>query len=167
MDFGMGVGNVAKGAWDNMNTLQKVGVAPIPVVSDIAGLLGDAQMMYEQPEERTLANAGFAALGALPFVPAGLGTIGGKAAKNLNPETLELAETMKSNGASRDEIWKATGEQFGQPAYFDPVDGSFRFEIDDSQAKLTSGYKESMKEGSPYFRGQAGGFFDHPELVGN
>jgi len=73
LDFGMGVGNVAKGVWDSMNTLQKVGVAPIPVVSDIAGLLGDAQMMYEQPEERTLANAGFAALGALPFVPAGIG----------------------------------------------------------------------------------------------
>jgi len=69
LDFGMGVGNVAKGTWDNMNTLQKVGMAPIPVVSDIAGLLGDVQMMYEQPEERTLANAAFAALGALPFVP--------------------------------------------------------------------------------------------------
>lgn len=72
-DFATGAGNVAKDVWDSMNTLQKVGVAPIPVVSDIAGLFGDAQMMYEQPEERTLTNAGFAALGALPFVPAGIG----------------------------------------------------------------------------------------------
>ena len=71
-DFATGAGDVAKDVWDSMNTLQKVGVAPIPVVSDIAGLFGDAQMMYEQPEERTLTNAGFAALGALPFVPAGM-----------------------------------------------------------------------------------------------
>ena len=92
-DFATGAGNVAKDAWDSMNTLQKVGVAPIPVVSDIAGLFGDVQMMYEQPEERTLANAGFAALGALPFVPAGIGATAIKSVDDL--VTNVLADVTK------------------------------------------------------------------------
>ena len=46
---------------------------------------------------------------------AGVGSIAGVNAKTLNPKTLELAEQMRGAGASRDDIWKATGEQFGQP----------------------------------------------------
>ena len=67
----------------------------------------------------------------------GLGTIAGVNAKTLNPKTLQLAEQMRDSGASRDAIWKATGEQFGQPSYFDPIDNSFRWEIDDSLTKYT------------------------------
>jgi len=69
-DFMRGAGDIAKDSWDSMNTLQKASMAPVPLLGDVAGLLGDAQMMYEKPEERTWANAGFAALGALPFMPA-------------------------------------------------------------------------------------------------
>ncbi len=63
----------------------------------------------------------------------GLGTIAGVNAKTLNPKTLELAEQMRDSGASRDDIWKSTGEQFGQPSWFD--NGQFMWEIDDSGAK--------------------------------
>jgi hypothetical protein len=45
-------------------------MAPVPVVSDVAGLLGDALGMYKRPEDRTWGNAGLAALGLLPWVPA-------------------------------------------------------------------------------------------------
>ena len=78
----------------------------------------------------------------------GLGTIAGVKAKTLNPKTLELAEQMRGAGASRDDIWKSTGDQFGQPSYFDPVDNSFRWEIDDSATMYTP---ERLTPGS--FRG--------------
>lgn len=43
---------------------------PVPVVSDVAGFAGDVLGMIKRPEDRTVANAGMAALGLLPFVPA-------------------------------------------------------------------------------------------------
>jgi len=43
---------------------------PVPVVSDAAGFAGDVLGMIKRPEDRTAANAGMAALGLLPFVPA-------------------------------------------------------------------------------------------------
>jgi len=70
LDWGMGVGNVAKGAWDNMNTLQKASMAPVPIASDIAGVLGDIQMYREQPDTRGLLNYGMTAASLLPFIPA-------------------------------------------------------------------------------------------------
>ena len=61
-------------SWQGMNNLQRMGL--LPVVGDAAGLLGDLQMMYEDPEERTFMNGLLAVAGALPFVPAGLGMLG-------------------------------------------------------------------------------------------
>ena len=59
---------VARGMADS---LQGMGLltAPIPVLGDAVGLLGDAAMYAAKPEERTWGNAAFTALGALPFVP--------------------------------------------------------------------------------------------------
>jgi hypothetical protein len=53
------------------DAMQAVGLlaSPIPVVGDVAGLLGDAAMYAAKPEERTLGNAAVTLLGALPFVP--------------------------------------------------------------------------------------------------
>ncbi|RKZ07748.1 hypothetical protein DRQ25_10780 [Candidatus Fermentibacteria bacterium] len=61
------------------------------------------------------------------------GGIGGMNAQGLKPGTSKLAYAMRQSGASPDEIWKATGDQFGQPAYFDR-EGNFGFEFDDSKA---------------------------------
>lgn len=57
-----------------MNWLQSASMAtlPIPGVSDVLGLLGDAQMFYQRPETRTPANF---ALAALPAVPAAGGLL--------------------------------------------------------------------------------------------
>jgi hypothetical protein len=85
---------------------------------------------------------------------AGVGSIAGVKAKTLNPKTLELAEQMRDSGASRDDIWKATGEQFGQPSYFDPVDNSFRWEIDDSATMYTpERLSAGSIEGTKYKKG--------------
>jgi hypothetical protein len=53
------------------DAMQSMGLlaSPIPVVGDVAGLLGDAAMYAAKPEERTMGNFAMTALGALPFVP--------------------------------------------------------------------------------------------------
>lgn len=53
------------------DAMQTVGLlaSPLPVIGDVAGLLGDAAMYAAKPEERTLGNFAMTALGALPFVP--------------------------------------------------------------------------------------------------
>lgn len=64
---------------------QAVGLltAPIPVVGDVMGLLGDAAMYATKPEERTAGNMALTALGVLPFFPALAGRLG-KAGKLLD-----------------------------------------------------------------------------------
>jgi hypothetical protein len=62
--------------WAGMNNLQRIGMLPVPVVSDAAGLLGDIQMYRERPETRGLLNYSMSGLGLLPFVPGALGVIG-------------------------------------------------------------------------------------------
>lgn len=59
------------------DAMQSAGLlaAPIPVVGDIAGLMGDAAMYAAKPEERTWGNYALTALGALPFVPSAAGKI--------------------------------------------------------------------------------------------
>ena len=46
-----------------------VATSMVPGVGDVAGVRADVMNMVENPEERTLANAGWLAAGALPFVP--------------------------------------------------------------------------------------------------
>lgn len=54
----------------------------------------------------------------------------GPLAKNADKAALARAETMEGEGAGRDEIWSETG-------WFRGPDGKWRFEIDDSGAKLS------------------------------
>ena len=68
-------------------------------------------------------------------VPTELASIAGRMAKTANPAMLKRADDMKAAGYSRDEIWKTTGEEFGQPAFFDG-DNNLKWEIDDSAAKF-------------------------------
>lgn len=60
------------------DAMQSVGLlaSPIPIVGDVAGLLGDAAMYAAKPEERTVGNAAMTLLGALPFVPSMAGKMG-------------------------------------------------------------------------------------------
>jgi len=53
------------------NPLDAAAIAtiPVPVVGDLTGLLADANMYYNYPEERTLTNAGLSMAGLLPLVP--------------------------------------------------------------------------------------------------
>lgn len=57
-------------------------------------------------------------------------TFGGVNAKTADLKLQRIAQDMEKAGASRDQIWKETG-------WFKGNDGKWRFEIDDSGAKLT------------------------------
>ena len=72
-----------------------------------------------------------APVGLLGGVPKGavLGMFAGSSAKTANKEALKTAQEMAKKGASRDKIWNETG-------WFKDVDGNWKFEIDDSQARL-------------------------------
>jgi hypothetical protein len=59
----------------------------------------------------------------------GKATFIGQMAKTFNKKALEMAKTMSSKGATRDEIWKATGK-LNAPTYKD-VDGHWKQEISD------------------------------------
>lgn len=73
------------------------------------------------------AIAGAAAVG---YSDESEGSFIGKAAKTFNWAAHKLAKDMEGAGATRDQIWKATGEQFGTPLYRGP-DGLWRQEISD------------------------------------
>jgi hypothetical protein len=62
---------------DMADAMQAMGLlaSPLPVVGDVAGLLGDAAMYAAKPEERTLGNAAMTMLGMLPFFPSALGHV--------------------------------------------------------------------------------------------
>lgn len=68
--------------------------APIPIVGDVMGLLGDAAMYAAKPEERTWGNAALTALGVLPFVPSAAGKALGKAD--------DIADMLKAKYANVD-----------------------------------------------------------------
>ena len=93
------------------------------------------------------------------------GTIAGRMAKTANPDMLKRADEMKAAGYSRDEIWKTTGEEFNQPAFFDG-DGNLKWEIDDSAYKYTPENldKESFS-GMSYRKGTVAKSTDHPAML--
>lgn len=61
------------------------------------------------------------------------GGIGGRNAAQLNPMVVRLADDMRKQGISKEDIWNVTGRRYDQPAFFDEG-GNFGFEFDDSKA---------------------------------
>lgn len=165
---------------------------PVPIAGDIAGFANDVRQMYIDPETRTKLNMGLAALGLIPFVPPavsyGLGKLAqargvsiapgprgpgasqagifaGESAKTADMAALANAKQLEAAGENPRQIWSSTG-------WFKGVDGNWRFEIDDSQAKFNpSGTGADMRE-NPLSafdvkgdRGPTvGGLLHHPQL---
>ncbi|MFZ4110386.1 MAG: hypothetical protein ACOYKQ_07950, partial [Polymorphobacter sp.] len=95
---------------------QAVGLlaAPVPVLGDVAGLLGDAAMYAAKPEERTWGNVGLSALGALPFVP----SVAGKAKKALDMSEAARAARMEQQGYTRG-MWRG-GKDVADGIHYTP-----------------------------------------------
>ena len=66
-----------------------------------------------------------------------LGMLAGPGAKTANPRARALAEAMKGRGLSDEQIWEATGKQFGQPWWLGHPDQVPRFELSDEMAMLS------------------------------
>lgn len=72
--------------------------------------------------------------------PEGRFSLAGQKARTANSQTLQLAEQMEQEGASREEIWKETG-------WTRTMDGqSWRFEIDNSEAEYRGGGDEQFRK---------------------
>jgi len=141
-----------------VNPLQAAALAsaPIPGVGDVFGIAADAQMFANEPDSRTPLNFGLSALGLLPLVPPAVasagalgylmnrggqmsdfsrmfpsqaGIVGGRRAATADLGALAKAEDMASSGASREAIFADTG-------WWKGGDGQWRFEIDDSAARV-------------------------------
>ena len=94
--------------------------------------------------------------GAAGMVPKGavFGTFAGSRAKTADLDALNVAKSMQKKGQSRDEIWNETG-------WFKDVDGNWKFEIDDSMARVREVSEPKVTPGKIY---RAEDIMEHPEL---
>lgn len=114
---------------DPENALRALSVAPVPILSDVAGLAADALMYKNKPESRNMLNFGLTGLGVLPLVPAMAGIFAGTGAKTADIVKLNTAKQLADKGESAQSIWEKTG-------WFKGPEGKWKFEIDDSAAKM-------------------------------
>jgi len=137
---------------------QAVGLltAPIPVVGDVMGLLGDAAMYAAKPEERTLGNMALTALGVLPFVPSAAGKVG----KALDMSTAARMKRAAEHGFTVDAL-HGTAKDI---AAFDPArlgvntraDGGELGYFFTKKPALADGYAEIASRGGWYGRAEPG-----------
>lgn len=84
--------------------------------------------------------------------PEGRFSLAGQKARTANSQTLQLAEQMEQEGASREEIWQETG-------WTRSMDGqSWRFEIDNSEAEYRGG-------GDAQFRKDHADYAEYQDLL--
>lgn len=84
--------------------------------------------------------------------PEGRFSLAGQKARTANSQTLQLAEQMEQEGASREKIWKETG-------WTRTMDGqSWRFEIDNSEAEYRGG-------GDAQFRKDHADYAEYQDLL--
>ena len=84
--------------------------------------------------------------------PEGRFSLAGQKARTANSQTLQLAEQMEQEGASREEIWQETG-------WTRAMDGqSWRFEIDNSEAEYRGG-------GDAQFRKDHADYAEYQDLL--
>lgn len=84
--------------------------------------------------------------------PEGRFSLAGQKARTANSQTLQLAEQMEQEGASREEIWQETG-------WARTMDGqSWRFEIDNSEAEYRGG-------GDAQFRKDHADYAEYQDLL--
>lgn len=84
--------------------------------------------------------------------PEGRFSLAGQKARTANSQTLQLAEQMEQEGASREEIWQKTG-------WTRTMDGqSWRFEIDNSEAEYRGG-------GDAQFRKDHADYAEYQDLL--
>ena len=103
-----------------------------PGVGDVAGLVADANRLYNNPEERTPLNYGLAALGLIPFVP-GI-TQASKAAKFADPSLMSQRGAIKPSAALKTEkAPRMSAAEAEAAGYWHPIGASKKLPIPISQ----------------------------------
>lgn len=139
---------MAKDAWDGMSYLDRAALvtSPIPVVGQGLGLGADLRNMYDNPEERTLVNAGLALTNFIPGskmmrggakgVGAAQQIVAGEHSKTIDKTALAAAKAMEKRGMTPEQIQKATGmwKTPGAPGRTGAGAPRWAYEIDDSKA---------------------------------
>lgn len=125
--------------------------------------VGDAYnygMSEDEINNRALGMAGFMmGGGGLAARPAGgTGMFAGRLARTADQEALARAERLAAEGADRNAIWNETG-------WFQGPDSKWRFEIDDSGARIASPGVVTDKMPDRY--GQLGNMLTHDRLFEN
>ena len=116
-------GNIGTAAFNALTALPLIGdvaaaaKVSIPAMASLGGLYGMMRSGSKHLPDATGA------------IGRQRGIIGGVNAKTANLEALEQAKEMVGTGIPREQIWQDTG-------WFKGVDDKWRFEIDDSAAKL-------------------------------
>lgn len=98
-----------------------------------------------------------AGTGAPAAVPGAAGIFGGRLAKTADQAALGRAEELARSGVPREQIWNDTG-------WFKGGDDKWRFEIDDSNAKLSRPSFNEMNAGQSINQ-KFGEFIDHGDLT--
>ncbi|NOY72199.1 MAG: hypothetical protein GXP14_07450 [Gammaproteobacteria bacterium] len=129
----------AKKAWGGMSPFDKAALAtaPLPIIGDITGLVADADMFINDPESRTLLNAGLSAAGLIPFVPA-LSTV-----RKVNNPPMDEASKMER---AKEQGYKRGFYRGGKPPDEKGLMGGQQFYSRDKE------YAEGFGEKSPDFR---------------
>lgn len=136
--------------WDRMaaagDMLSNVAGVVAPAIGAKAGAVPVANAVEE-------VLTGYAPM-VQPFLADESGAFAGLRALTADRAAYDRAVDMASRGASRDDIWNATG-------WFKGVDGKWRFEIDDSAAQL---HMVPMAKRENLLGRTVGANMDHQEL---
>jgi hypothetical protein len=133
------------------HAIRRLGINLMYTDADIKGLIGKSYAYSRRRPERAAQGSEMSFL------------LGGKNAKGADLSALDTASQMEQEGRTKDAIWKATG-------WIKGIDGKWRFEIDDSKARLRPDKftkHRTDKEGTFSFKGNLSDVFSHDSLFEN
>jgi hypothetical protein len=117
-----------------------MGMAPVPVAADVAGLLGDIAMYQQDPSTRTPLNFGLTGLGLLPFFPALGGIIkdmpapvwnraAGSIPVGINPTRGEMKELIREAQKGNENALRILQHINGGDDYIWPAGGALHGDV--------------------------------------
>ena len=125
-EIGLGVPGIIQEPWDAWKREW-----------DSARGIGEGVTQDQQIEDALAITGLLGGSGATGVPKNALGMFGGRMAATADQAALKLAEAMDARGsATREQIYQLTG-------WFKGVDGKWRFEIDDSKAKLVDPFTDA------------------------
>lgn len=124
---------VAGKVLDTINELLKRGYSKTDILQRLGFKQDEAGGWVDAAKSVAPAALGLGAMGQSEESEA---AFIGKLSRSFSDAAYKLAKSLEGKGASRERIWRETGEQFGAPMYRG-VDGKWRQEITDEGLSIT------------------------------